>query len=378
MVTVAFDATPLLGRRTGIGTAVGGWLAELAGRPDLRLRAYGLTLAGWRKLPAQLPAGVGWVRAPLAAGVLQRVWARRDVAPAEWWTGPVRVVHGTNFVVPPARRAARVVTVWDLTCVRYPQLCPPAALRYPALVARATAGGATVHVPSQAVADEVAEHFAVPAERLAVIAPGVAVAGTRPSPAPPAPTPPAPAPPSSAGCAAPYVLALGTVEPRKDLPTLVRAFDALAGHHPDLLLKIAGPQGWGEDALREAIDGATHRRRIERLGWLADPAAVLAGAAVFAYPSLYEGFGFPPLEAMAAGVPVVATAAGSVPEVLGDAAVLVPVGDTDALAAGLERVLGDGAERARLVAAGAARVAEFGWKRAGDGLAELYHRLAGG
>ncbi|MBO0748400.1 MAG: hypothetical protein J2O47_08610, partial [Acidimicrobiaceae bacterium] len=115
MVTVAFDATPLLGARTGIGTAVGGWLAELARRPDLRIRAYGLTLAGWRDLPAQLPAGISWVKAPLPAGVLQRAWARSDLAPTEWWAGPVGVVHGTNFVVPPARRAARVVTVWDLT-----------------------------------------------------------------------------------------------------------------------------------------------------------------------------------------------------------------------------------------------------------------------
>lgn len=381
MVTVAFDATPLLGARTGIGTAVGGWLAELAGRPDLRLRAYGLTLAGWRALPEQLPAGVGRSKVPLAAGVLQRVWATHDVPPAEWWAGPVRVLHGTNFVVPPARRAARVVTVWDLTCVRYPQLCPPAALRYPGLVARAVAGGATVHVPSRAVADEVAEHFAVPAERLVVVAPGVGGA-----PRPPARSRRAGTPacrfgadrPRQGKVGAPYVLALGTVEPRKDLPTLVRAFDALAERHPDLLLKIAGPEGWGEDALLGAIDAASHRRRIERLGWLADPAEVMAGAAVFAYPSLYEGFGFPPLEAMAAGVPVVATAAGSVPEVVGEAAVLVPVGDADALTAGLERALVDTAERERLLAAGAARVAEFSWERAGDGLAALYHRVAAG
>src|SRR5205807_6310535 len=116
----------------------------------------------------------------------------------------------------------------------------------------------------------------------------------------------------------------GTVEPRKDLPVLVAAFDQLADHHPDAHLVIAGPDGWGAGQLDEALVRARHRDCIERLGWVDEPArlALVATATVFAYPSIYEGFGFPPLEAMAAGVPVVATAAGALPEVLGDGATL--------------------------------------------------------
>jgi glycosyltransferase involved in cell wall biosynthesis len=363
VVTVAFDATPLLGDRTGVGNAVTGWLGELAGRADLSLRAYGLTGAGWRRLPSRLPAGVIPPRLPLPAGAVLRLWARGDLPPVEWATGAVQVVHGTNFVVPPARRAAPVVSVWDLTCVRFPELCAPTALRYPALIARAVRRGATVHVTARVVGDEVIEHFGVDPGRVVVVPPGLQ-------------TPSSPARPPAGG--PPYVLALGTTEPRKDLPGLVAAFDRMAAAHPDLELRIAGPPGWGEEALGLAIASATHRDRIIRLGWVVDRDALMAGATVFAYPSRYEGFGFPPLEAMAAGVPVVSTRTGAIPEVLGDAARLVPVGDVDALAGALERVVVDADERRRLVAAGSARVAGYTWARAGDGLAELYRRVAAG
>lgn len=373
MVTVAFDATPLIGARTGIGTAVGGWLADLASRPDLQIRAYGLTLSGWRTLPAELPAGVRRLKAPLPAVALQRVWARASVPRVEWWAGAVKVVHGTNFVVPPSSRAARLLTVWDLTALRYPELCSPAALRYPGLVRRAAARGATVHVTSRFVAEEVMEHFRLPAEQVVVIPLGVG-----PGPDGSGDGREGLCRPDGRRGRPPYILALGTAEPRKDLPTLVRAFDELAGDEADLELWIAGPEGWGEQALSAAVAAARHSGRIRRLGWVEDRDALLRQAAVFAFPSIYEGFGLPPLEAMLAGVPVVATAAGAVPEVVGEAALLVPVGDATALAGALRRALTDPAERRRLVTAGAARVTGYRREDATAALAELYRRLAAG
>lgn len=364
MRSVAVDATALLGRRTGVGVAVAGLLGELAGGAH-RIVGYGLTGTGWRQLPALLPAGIAATRVPLPAGLLLPLWSHLDRPVVETVLGRVDVVHGTNFVVPPARRAARLVTVHDLTPVRFPEMVTPASRRYPALVARAVAGGAHVHTPSAFVAGEVVEHFGVDPDRVHVVAWGVGV----PTPRQGVDVPPA---------GPPYVLATATAEPRKDLPRLVAAWDRVAGELPDLRLVLVGPPGWAEAELAAAIAGAAHRDRIERLGWVDDPAPLLAGAAVLAYPSRYEGFGFPPLEAMAAGVPVVASAAGAVPEVVGDAAVVVPVGDTDALASGLLRVLTDHGEAARLVEAGRDRAAGYSWSATGAAFAGLYDRLCGG
>jgi len=362
VLTVAIDATPLLGERTGVGVAVSGMVRELAARPDLEVVGYGFNIRGWARLRSILPAGVRPGRAPMPAAALLRVWDRIDQPVIEWWTGPVDVVHGTNFVVPPSRRAARLVYVHDLTALRHPEWCTPTARRYPALIRRAIDAGAWVHTGAEAVANEVIEHFGIDPARVRVIPPGLDVVA-----------------PGGAGAGRlegpPYLLGLGTAEPRKDFPGLVAAFDALAEDHPDLELRIAGPRGWGEADLEEAIAGAAHRDRIHRMGWVADIRAVLAGAAALVYSSRYEGFGLPPLEAMALGVPVVATEVGSLPEVLGDAAVLVPPGDPAALAAGVEQVLGDAGLRDRLITSGRRRVAAYSWPVAIDALVATYRDM---
>jgi glycosyltransferase involved in cell wall biosynthesis len=323
---------------------------------------YGLTGSGWGEVKARMPPGMAPARARMPARPLMRVWGTCSFPRAELWTGAVDVVHGTNFVVPPAR-AARLVSVWDLTALRYPELCTPTSRRYPSLVGRAIGSGAWVHTGSRFVAGEIVEHFGIDAYRVMVIPPGVDL------PAAPASTP-------AGQHGPPYVLAIGTVEPRKDLPGLVRAFDILAGEHRDAELWIAGPAGWAEPQLAEAIAAASHRDRIRRLGWLADIGEVLRGASVLAYPSLYEGFGFPPLEAMAAGVPVVATSAGSVPEVVADAALLAPPGDAEALATALACVLDDSTIRAGLVKRGAERVRAFSWDSSAAALHDCYRSIA--
>jgi glycosyltransferase involved in cell wall biosynthesis len=154
----------------------------------------------------------------------------------------------------------------------------------------------------------------------------------------------------------PYVAFVGTVEPRKHVQGLVRAFDRIAGRHPDLLLVVAGHAGWGERTLAEAIAASPHREQIRRLGYVADRAvpALLRQAAVVAYPSFEEGYGLPALEALACGAPLVTTEGTAMAELAGPAAWLVPPGGVEELAEAIESVVGDGvapeglAERRRM------------------------------
>jgi glycosyltransferase involved in cell wall biosynthesis len=181
------------------------------------------------------------------------------------------------------------------------------------------------------------------------------------------------------GIRPPYIAFAGTLEPRKDLPTLVAAFARIAGARPDLRLVIAGRDGWGAVAVRDAAAASGVTTAIERTGWL--PGAVLPAffrqAAAVAYPSLEEGFGLPALEALACGAPLVTTTGSAMEEVVGDAALLVATRDVDALARDLGRVLDDDALAARLRAAGPVQAAPFTWEASVERHLAAYRVAAG-
>ncbi|MGH9303588.1 MAG: glycosyltransferase family 4 protein [Acidimicrobiales bacterium] len=387
---VTLDLLPLLGAPTGIGVFTRGLLEALSARGDVAVGGYaaGLGARGISSLVAQGTALRTW-RVP--ARVLNALWRRLPVPSAELVAGSTMVVHGTNFVVPPCRRAAAVATVPDLFCLHFPEQCAPSSRAYPDLVRRQLARGAFVHTMSDFVAAEVLEAFGAAPDRVRAIPIGIG-------------------PPTGAGAARsdgatgagptdvgagtasaatvtgqgpeptrpfewPYVLAVGTVEPRKDYPSLVAAFSQLPASLHEVRLVIAGADGWGAAQLREAIAASPAAGRIVRLGYVAplDNLRLLESACVLAYPSIYEGFGLPPLEAMAAGVPVVTTDGGALGEIAGDGALLVPTRDPGALASALEAVLTDSSLRADLLARGRRRASGFGWDSCAEAMVGLYN-----
>jgi glycosyltransferase involved in cell wall biosynthesis len=178
------------------------------------------------------------------------------------------------------------------------------------------------------------------------------------------------------GISAPYIAFASTIEPRKDVPTLVHAFARIAAAHPDVRLVLAGGDGWGVAEARAAIASSGVATRVVRPGYLDDAtlAALFRRAAAVAYPSLAEGFGMPALEALASGAPLVTTSGSSLDEIVGDAALLVPPADAPALAHALARLLDDEALATRLRAAGPARAATFTWERSVAAHVEVYRR----
>lgn len=371
---MALDGEPLLGRRTGIGNFCY-WLIDgltrlvETGEAAVDVGVYAVTWRMRPELESHLPAGARLLGRPMPARPIRAVWDRRLPLPLEWFTGRLDVVHGTNFIVPPTRSAARVVTVHDLTTLHYPDMCEAETLVFPDFVRRAVEGGAWVHTHSKFVADEVVDTFGADPARVRTIWPGI----------PPLES----GPPGVSLDDFPferYVLAVGTVEPRKDYPGLVRAFELTAKERPDVGLVIAGRTGWGAAEFEAAVESSPVRDRILQPGYVSDSdlSLLLSGAAALAYPSRYEGFGFPPLQAMSAGVPVVATATGSLPEILGDAAVMVKPGDVEELACALGKVLDDREGREALVEAGRARAALFSWDECARQMIELYMDAAGG
>jgi glycosyltransferase involved in cell wall biosynthesis len=362
-VRLALDVGPLYGHRTGVGATVAELSAALAVHAEVETYPYVLS---FRTRPEP-----GGRRLPLPAAVAHRLWARADWPRLDRWLSPSQVVHGTNYVVPPSRRP-RLVSVYDCWFLAHPEQATPTVRRAAAVLRRATAGGAWVHASSAATADQVRE--LLDPERVEVVHLG------------PLAVPPTAARPASATWTRPldhrpFVLALGTIERRKNVPALVEAFGRAAPQLDGAALVLAGAPGDDAPAVGRALAALPPAVRDDVFtpgpvdsatkSWL------LHHAAAVAYPSLDEGFGFPILEAQAAGRPVVATRAGSIPEVAGDGAELVPLGDQDALAGALVRVLDDDDRSRELVAAGTANLARFSWTATANELVRIYRIIAG-
>ena len=302
--------------------------------------------------------------------LVQRAWRAVGWPPFDWFAGAADVYHFPNFIRPPLSRGKSVVTVHDASFARFPEFAEPRNLRYlQARIADTLRRADAVITDAAFGARELQELFGVPPERLHAIHLGIGEEIVRP------PAARTEAVRRELGLTRPYLLTVGTVEPRKNIPFLVDVFERLDRFGGDLV--IAGMPGWKYEPILDRMRHSSRASRVQYVRYVADDRlpALYAGAEAFLCASRYEGFGFPPLEAMACGVPVVSSDGGSLGEVLGDGAVVIPDFGHDRWIAEIERVLGDAGHRERLSDAGRRRASAYRWEDTARRTLEVYRTV---
>lgn len=371
---IAIDYTPALRQGAGIGRYTRGLVAALAALD--RQNSYILFCAGERPPANDWPANFAVRHSPLAARWLTIAWHRlRIPAPAELLTGACDLFHAPDFALPPLRRPRGIVTIHDLSFLRLPHCADPGLRAFlERVVPRSVARAARVLADSESTRRDLVELLGVVNDKISVVTPAVDERFRRVTD-----------PGQLAAVRARYrlpprfVLGIGTLEPRKNFVGLIRAFAQMRWTTGlDYALVIAGRPGWLYEAIFEQVRRESLEDRVLFPGFVADAdlPALYSLADLLAYPSLYEGFGIPVLEAMACGTPVVTSNNSSLPEAAGPAALLVDAEDVGALAEAMMRVLEDEQLRAQMIARGYEHARRFTWQRSAAALLETYRAAA--
>lgn len=361
------DYRPALTRRTGVGEYAHELAAALSrtARPTDRLTLF---TSSWRDRPDSALAawpGVELVDRRVPVRVLNWAWHRLQWPPIEWLAGPIDIALSMHPLLLPTRAAHQVVTIHDLDFLRHPERTT-AEIRsdYPTLVRDHARHAALVVVNSEDTARAVQAELQVPLDRIVVCRPGLPGWIGQPV-ARPEPTPG-------------YVLFVGTLEPRKNIGTLLDAWTLLVKRNPNLpKLRLAGAARPEAGTWLARLQVPPLAGTVEYVGYIPDASRrdVYAGARLLVLPSWHEGFGLPALEAMALGVPVVVSNRGALPEVVGDAGLMVSPDDARGLAAAIESVLRDPVKAAEMSARGLEQASSFTWDAAALRLRDACDRL---
>lgn len=374
MPRIAIDYTPAYEQGAGIGRLVRELVKALAYEDTLT--EYRLFVSGAKldDLPSPPSTNFTWRPTRVNPKWLARIWHRLHwPVPVQIFTGDVDLYHATDFVLPPVRAGTKtLLTVHDLSFMRVPEAASPRLRAYlNDVVPRSTRRATHIIADSSATKADLIDVYKLSPEKITVLLSGVDprfkpfegdTASIRDKYGIPS---------------RPYIFSVGTVQPRKNYGRVIEALAILRNQGRDVGLVIAGGRGWLEDPIYATIKNARMSDYVHLIGFAddADLPALYSDAVCMAYPSLYEGFGFPILEGMACGTPVVTANVSSLPEVAGDAAILVDPYDTDAIADALRRVIDETDLRDRLIQRGLKQIKFFTWERSARQLLELYYAI---
>ncbi len=376
---IVIDYTPAIRQSAGIGRIIRGQvraLLEVATGEDLRLFVNGRIGAADR-LTSPLPMS----GTPLSERNMVRLWHRLNspLPPVEWFTGgPIDLFHATDFVLAPSRARRKLVTVHDLAFLFYPEAAMPSLHRYlNVVVPRSVRRADHIIADSANTAKDLTEQWQIDPAQISVVQ--GAVDHYHFHPVPDRVRQRAVRERYAIG-PGPFIFGLSKLEPRKNFSRLIEAF-AVARREANLphRLIIGGGKGWLYDQIFATVQGLGLEDTVHFPGFIADAdlPVLYSAADFFAYPSLYEGFGLPILEAMACGTPVMTGDNSCLPEAGGDAVLYVKSEDTQSLADGLIRLATDAPLRADLRQRGLRQAATFTWPRSARQLWDVYERVKG-
>ncbi|HEX6508160.1 MAG TPA: glycosyltransferase family 1 protein [Chloroflexota bacterium] len=375
-LTIGFDATAAARQWAGIGRYTRQLLGALArDSGDIRYRVfYWSAGASKNGLPA-LDSRFTVRPLPLSDRLANAIWQRaRLPIPVELAIGRFDVFHSPDFTLPPTLARPTVLTIHDLAFLRVPNCAYPTLRAYLQKVVPRSARRATRLIAvSDSTRRDLIELLDIPPERITTVVEGVSESFR-----PPSDMDDARFAVSQAGVNGPFILTAGTLEPRKNYVRLLEAYALLRGRGVEHVLVIAGRPGWMYQPIYEAVQRLSLTPYVTFLQPSDTLLAALYGMAdAFVFPSLYEGFGIPPLEAMACGAPVACSDSSSLPEVVGDSALLFSPLEVDAIADSVSRILSEPETARRLRLAGPRRAASFTWERAARQTSDVYRAVLG-
>lgn len=370
-IHIGIDYTAAMHQSAGIGRYTRELVRSVAALSPAH--QYHLFVADGRRFdPARPGPNFRWHPTRLSERWLARLWYRlRLPLPVEWWTGPLDLFHQPDFVLPPVKaNVPTLLTVHDLSFIREPSSVMPGMIRHLTdWVPRSVERADHIVAVSEATRRDLIELYQTPPEKISVIYHGV-TAHFKPVEQ----TETGPVRQKYGLGDRPFMLSVGTIQPRKNYRRLIRA---LARLDPSLGLVIVGGKGWGVEEILAEAERQNVADRVYFPGFVPDEALSLLynAAALFVYPSLYEGFGLPLLEAMACGRPVAASNQSALPEVVGEAGLLFDPHNVAEMAATIDRLWRDAPLRRRLSQAARQRAARFTWEEAARRLLALYKNM---